>query len=41
MIKILNSDGTEVKFKAPAAIPRLYRMKFNRDLLYDSAEVWN
>ena len=39
MIKTLNIDGKEVKFKATAAIPRLYRMKFNRDILKDIAQA--
>ena len=41
MIKTLNIDGKEVKFKATAAIPRLYRMKFNRDILKDIAQLNN
>lgn len=28
-------DGTEVSFKASAAVPRLYRLKFGRDLFQD------
>lgn len=30
-------DGKQVKFKATAAIPRLYRVKFHRDLIQDMA----
>ena len=39
MIKILIIDGKEVKFKASAAIPRLYRMRFGRDVLKDLAQL--
>lgn len=28
-------DGKDVRFKATAAVPRLYRMKFGRDILQD------
>lgn len=28
-------DGKQVSFKASAAIPRIYRMKFNRDIYKD------
>lgn len=28
-------DGQEVKFRATAAIPRLYRIKFRRDMIQD------
>ena len=28
-------DGIEVPFKASAAIPRLYRLKFRRDIYQD------
>lgn len=28
-------DGREVRFRATAAIPRLYRIKFRRDILQD------
>ena len=35
MVKTLNIDGKEVKFKASAAIPRLYRMRLGRDVLKD------
>lgn len=28
-------DGREVKFRATAAVPRLYRIKFRRDILQD------
>lgn len=32
-------DGKDVRFKATAAVPLLYRRKFNRDLLQDLQEV--
>ena len=35
MIKQLEIDGKQVSFKASAAIPRIYRMKFQRDIYKD------
>jgi len=35
VIKDINVDGKVVRFKASAAIPRLYRMKFSRDIYKD------
>ena len=32
-------DGREVAFKASAAVPRLYRLKFRRDLFADFAKL--
>ena len=32
-------DGKEVEFKAYAAVPRIYRMKFRRDLFVDLQKV--
>ncbi len=32
-------DGVEVPFRASAAVPRLYRMKFGRDIYKDLAEL--
>ena len=32
-------DGREVAFKASAAVPRLYRLKFRRDLFSDFAKL--
>ena len=32
-------DGKEVEFKASAAVPRIYRMKFRRDLFMDLQKV--
>lgn len=33
--KKVEIDGREVEFKASAAVPRIYRMKFRRDLFVD------
>ena len=35
MIKKIEIDGKQVAFKASAAIPRIYRMKFQRDIYKD------
>lgn len=35
--KIITIDGIDVSFKASAAVPRLYRMKFQRDIYKDFA----
>lgn len=32
-------DGKEVRFRASAAIPRMYRMKFRRDILQDMRTI--
>ena len=32
MIKNIEIDGKQVPFRASAAIPRIYRMKFQRDI---------
>ncbi|MCD7958867.1 MAG: hypothetical protein LUF89_05055 [Ruminococcus sp.] len=32
-------DGKEVPFKASAAVPRLYRLKFRRDIYIDFAKL--
>lgn len=32
-------DGKEVKFRATAAVPRLYRIKFRRDMIQDMQAV--
>lgn len=34
-VKIIEIDGQEVPFKASAAIPRIYRARFGRDLFRD------
>ena len=35
MIKQIEIDGKQVSFKASAAIPRIYRMRFQRDIYKD------
>ena len=35
LIKTIEIDGRPVTFRASAAIPRLYRIKFGRDILVD------
>ena len=35
MVKNIEIDGKQVPFKASAAIPRIYRIKFNRDIYKD------
>ncbi len=35
IVKKIEIDGKQVPFKASAAIPRLYRTKFNRDIYKD------
>ena len=35
IIKNIEIDGKQVPFKASAAIPRIYRIKFNRDIYKD------
>lgn len=37
--KTITVDGIEVPFKASAAVPRLYRLKFRRDIYKDFAEL--
>jgi hypothetical protein len=37
--KIITIDGIEVHFKASAAVPRLYRLKFGRDIYQDFATL--
>lgn len=39
MQRELEIDGRPVAFKATAAIPRLYRMKFGRDIMQDMAAI--
>ena len=39
MIKTININGKEVEFKATAALPRLYRIKFHRDIFQDFREL--
>ena len=35
MERVIEIDGRPVKFRATAAIPRMYRMQFGRDVLLD------
>jgi hypothetical protein len=37
--KTITIDGIEVPFKASAAVPRLYRLKFGRDIYQDFATL--
>lgn len=39
MEKVIEIDGKEVKFRATAAIPRLYRIKFGRDIMQDMKSI--
>ena len=39
MKKNITIDGREVAFKASAAIPRIYRMKFHRDIFKDLRDL--
>ena len=41
MEKTILIDGREVRFKATANTPRLYRLKFRRDMLQDMAKLAN
>ena len=35
IMKKVEIDGKQIPFKASAAIPRIYRIKFNRDIYKD------
>lgn len=37
--KTIEIDGKQVEFKASAAIPRLYRIKFRRDIIQDISKL--
>lgn len=39
MERTIEIDGRPVKFRATAAVPRLYRMKFKRDIMQDMAAI--
>ena len=39
LVKTIEIDGKPVKFKASAAIPRIYRIKFHRDIYKDLASL--
>ena len=37
--KTINVNGTDVKFKASASVPRLYRAKFRKDIFKDFSKL--
>ena len=37
--KTISIDGMDVPFKASAAVPRMYRLKFRRDIYKDFSEL--
>lgn len=37
--KTIEIDGKEVTFKASAAVPRMYRLKFRRDIFKDMGDL--
>ena len=39
LTKTINIDGKDVTFRASAAIPRIYRIKFQRDIYKDLAAL--
>ncbi|MCC8044186.1 MAG: hypothetical protein LIP12_01645 [Clostridiales bacterium] len=39
LTKTINIDGVETKFRASAAIPRIYRIKFGRDIYKDLRQL--
>lgn len=39
MVKTIEIDGRPVTFRATAAVPRLYRIKFGRDIMQDMREI--
>lgn len=39
MTRTVTIDGKEVTFRASAAIPRMYRMKFKRDIMQDVRDI--
>ena len=39
IVQTISIDGKDVKFKASAAIPRIYRLKFQRDIYKDLAQL--
>lgn len=39
MEKIIRIDGRDVPFRATAAVPRLYRIKFGRDIMQDMKSI--
>lgn len=39
MVSTVNIDGRDVTFRASASIPRMYRMKFKRDIMKDLKDI--
>ena len=39
MVKTINVGGKDVTFKASAAIPRMYRLRFRRDIMKDMRDI--
>ena len=39
MERTVTIDGREVRFRASASVPRLYRIKYRRDLIADMAAI--
>lgn len=39
MERIITIDGRDIPFRATAAIPRLYRIKFGRDIMQDMKSI--
>lgn len=39
MVKTITVDSKSVTFKASAAIPRMYRLKFRRDIMQDMKDI--
>lgn len=39
MEKTIRIDGRDILFRATAAIPRLYRIKFGRDIMQDMKDI--
>ena len=37
--KMITVSGKEVKFRSSATVPRLYRIKFGRDIFKDLAKL--
>ena len=39
MERTVNIDGREVRLRASAAIPRMYRIRFRRDIIQDMSSI--
>lgn len=39
LTKTINIDGVDAKFRASAAVPRIYRIKFGRDIYKDLRQL--